>query len=189
METYIHPWNAPLKSCGGPHLGPQTTKMDEDAYSYEPYDREAPARAPSYHREAPAPQRIIVEGTAPAVAAPSASAPWYSNVWVNVCLGFTVLLLTYLVVQYSKDLKHKQKRSQRYNLDAAVDYSMALANRLPHGHIQRRKPHEDEPHHRRGRGRRGGSYTESEGSERSEESEESELTSGDEWDGVAPAEK
>jgi hypothetical protein len=91
-----------------------------------------PAAAPSYRQQPTMPQ--IVVNTVPQATAP-VSLGFYSRVWLYIAIGFVFLLLTYVSVQYAKDVRNRDVRDKRHNLHAYVEYSSALANRLPHGHV------------------------------------------------------
>lgn len=112
---------------------------DEFALDYD--DEFAPAAAPlpppqphyQYANAAPAPaaapappQQIVV--------IPEAVS---SRAWLYIVLAFVLILLTYVSVQYAKDIQSRNVRNQRYNLQAYVEHGMALANRLPKGHAAR----------------------------------------------------
>lgn len=81
------------------------------------------------------PQNVYIQ--APVNTPPVTSG--YSYTWLYICLGIVILLLTYIAVEYSKDVKNRDTRNKRYNLDAFVEYSMAKANRLPHGHVTKKR--------------------------------------------------
>lgn len=77
-------------------------------------------------------QPIFVQS--PPVEVSNTSSPW-SNIWIYIGIAFVVLLATYLAVSYNRDIKNRDTRNKRYNLDASVEFTMALANRLPKGHL------------------------------------------------------
>ena len=79
------------------------------------------------------PQIVIQNGPAAPLAVPSS---FYYNWGLYLCLGFVFLLLTYVAVAYARDVRNRDARNKRHNLTAYVEYSMALANRMPHGHIK-----------------------------------------------------
>jgi len=83
---------------------------------------------------APPPQQIFLQA---APLAPAIIAPSESRTWLYIVLIFTFLLLTYISVQYAKDVRNRDTRSRRYNIQAYVDHSVALANRLPKGHAEK----------------------------------------------------
>lgn len=84
------------------------------------------------------PQPQIVIQAAPGPVAPVAETG--SRLWLYIVLAFVFLLLTYMSVQYAKDVRSRDTRNKRYNLEAYVDYGQALANRLPKGHLGRNPP-------------------------------------------------
>ena len=83
-------------------------------------------------QQPPPPQNVYIQ-------APATTTSSYSYIWLYICLGIVILLLTYIAVEYSKDVKNRDTRNKRYNLDAFVEYSMAKANRLPHGHVTKKR--------------------------------------------------
>ena len=86
----------------------------------------APIQAPTQIQQ---PTQIVLQ------AAPASAAG--SRLWLYVVLAFVLILLTYVSVQYAKDIKSRDTRNRRYNLEAYVEYGLALANRLPKGHADK----------------------------------------------------
>lgn len=79
----------------------------------------------------PAVQPIIIQNQ---VAAPVAESGGGSRWVLYLSLGFITLLIMYVSVVYTQDLKNRNDRNRRYNLEAYAQYSMVLANRNPKGH-------------------------------------------------------
>lgn len=75
-----------------------------------------------------------VSAVAPAVAVGGTT---WTHIVLYISLGFLFLLLTYLAVQYSKDVSNRRSIDGVHNLSAYVDYVAALANRQPTGHAVR----------------------------------------------------
>lgn len=71
--------------------------------------------------------------TAPPTGAATSS--WNTGkIFVYVVVGFALYLLTYIAVQYAKDVRLRDERSQKHNLKSHVEHSMALAGRVPRGY-------------------------------------------------------
>lgn len=76
--------------------------------------------------QAPPPQQpVVAVATAPTN---------YYNWGLYLALGFIFLLLTYVAVAYTRDVRTRDQRSQRFNVMGYVDYALKLARRHPHGH-------------------------------------------------------
>jgi hypothetical protein len=96
----------------------------------------APTAVPGAHVPtiAPTVPQIVVNTMGQQPTATPITSNFYSRLWLYICIGFVFLLMTYVSVQYAKDVRNRDVRNKRHNLHAYVDYSMSLANRLPNGH-------------------------------------------------------
>ena len=127
------------------HFGLRQNKMDEYlAEAQRQINNDATYLPPPTQMQPPLPTIAptmphleIQSGGAPAAPAVTTTTTPNSftyNLGLYMSLGFVFLLLTYVAVTYARDVRNRDVRNKRHNLTAYVEYSMALANRLPHGH-------------------------------------------------------
>lgn len=59
------------------------------------------------------------------------------KILVYMIIGFALYLLSYIAVQYAKDVRQREERNHKRNLKSHVEHSMALAGRVPRGYQSR----------------------------------------------------
>jgi hypothetical protein len=136
--------------------------LDEDGPTFgEPIGlSQPPPPATVYDNHTPAPQyRNPTEYHVPPVVPPNyynqvpntlvnntAGSSW-TSIMTYVCAVFIVVLIVYQGVRLSREWNIHNERKQKYNLESYTKYTLALAKRLPAGHITEQKQFEIEPHH------------------------------------------
>jgi hypothetical protein len=87
--------------------------------------------APGAARPQQGPPQVVVVNAAQTKGGSGSAYNW----GMYIAATFVALLLTFVCVELVRDLRNRDKRNRRYNLDAYVDHVTSLANRLPQGHV------------------------------------------------------